>query len=313
MRVSDKTMYNSFISSYETSASKMQKTMEQLSSEKQVNSASDDPVATSKIISLKTAVAQNSMYATTISNATSWNEAQDSALSSISDVMLRIRTLVEEAANGTNSTDSTSAIKDEVQQDIEQVVATLNTKFGDSYLFGGENITTQPFELKTDDDGNITGLTYNGTDQNLTREISEGTSISLFANGSKFLTTSDSSSTTSVTSSSTTLGSYFSNLISALNSDDQSALGGTLLSETDDYRDNFVTIRSSIGTLTDRIKAASSVNSSQQTNLEASLSDVQDVDITEAYTKFVQEKTAYQATLAMGVKIMDTNILDYMS
>ncbi|KRM88614.1 flagellar hook-associated protein FlgL [Liquorilactobacillus vini] len=309
MRVSDKTIYTNFLSSYETSATKMQKTLEQLSTEKQVNSASDDPVAASQIINLKSAVAENSMYASTISSATSWNEAQDSALESISDVMLRMRTLVEEAANGTNTTNDDATIKDEVQEDIKQVVSTLNTKFGDSYLFGGENTTTQPFTLETDDDGNITGLTYNGTDQNLSRQISDGVSVDLFANGSKFLTASNSSDTSSTT---TTLGSYFGNLVSALNSGDQSALGSDLLGETDDFRDNFVNIRSTIGTLTDRLNSAASVNSSQQTNLKESLSNVQDVDIASAYTQFVQEKTAYQATLAMGSKIMQLNILDYM-
>ena len=152
-------------------------------------------------------------------------------------------------------------------------------------------------------------MTYNGTDQNLSRQISDGVSVDLFANGSKFLTASNSSDTSSTT---TTLGSYFGNLVSALNSGDQSALGSDLLGETDDFRDNFVNIRSTIGTLTDRLNSAASVNSSQQTNLKESLSNVQDVDIASAYTQFVQEKTAYQATLAMGSKIMQLNILDYM-
>ncbi|MFT8406875.1 MAG: flagellar hook-associated protein FlgL [Liquorilactobacillus sp.] len=315
MRVADNTVYNSFISGYETTAAKMQKTMEQLSSEKKVNSASDDPVAASKIISLNTSIAQNSMYSNTISNSVSWDSAQDSALGSISDVMLNIRSLVEEAANGTNNSTDYSSIKSEVTQDIEQIASTLNTKYGNDYVFGGENTTTAPFALSKDSNGNITGLTYSGTSQNLTREISDGTTVSLFANGNEFLTANSSNSatdTSTTTANSSTLGSYFSNLISALNSGSQSSMSN-LLAETDDYRNNFVNIRSSIGSLTDRLNTASSLNTSRQTDLKTDLSNVQDVDVAEAYTQFSQEKLAYQAVLALGTKIMDTNILDYVN
>ncbi|WP_281165285.1 flagellar hook-associated protein FlgL [Liquorilactobacillus sicerae] len=314
MRVADSTVYNSFISGYEVTDSKLQNTMEQLSSGKKVNSASDDPAATSKIISLNTAISQNDMYSTTISDSISWDESQDSALSSISDVMLNIRTLVEEAANSTNNSTDYSAIKDEVEQDIKQVVSTLNTKYSGSYIFGGGDNSTEPFELETDSDGNITGLTYNGDSKNLTREISSGTTVSLFADGSEFLTadSSSSSDSSSTDSTSSTLGSYFSDLISALNSGDTSSLSGDLLTETDDYRNNFVNIRASIGSLTDRLETASDLNSTRETNLKSDLSDVQDVDVAEAYTQFSEEKVAYQAVLAMGTKILDTSILDYI-
>ncbi|KRL42102.1 flagellar hook-associated protein FlgL [Liquorilactobacillus nagelii] len=306
MRIADSTMYDSFLTSYETSTAKMQKTMTQLSSQKQLTEASDDPLKASNIINLNTSIDQNAMYGDTIQDGVSWNQMQDSALSSISDVMLRMRDLIQSSANGTNGADVNSANKAEIEQDMGQIVDTLNTKYGNKYIFAGENTTTKPFELEKNAAGDVTGLKYSGTAGNLSRQIADNVSVNLFANGSKFVSNS------SIGAQTASLGDYFNNVVTALNSDNKDQLSGTLLSDTDAYRDNFVNIRTQIGALTNRLQSALSRNQSQATNLKESLSNDQDVDVAAAYSKFEKEKLTYNATLAMGTKIMQTTILDYM-
>ncbi|ULQ48780.1 flagellar hook-associated protein FlgL [Liquorilactobacillus nagelii] len=306
MRIADSTMYDNFLTSYETSTASMQKTMTQLSSQKQLTEASDDPLKASKIINLNTSIDQNAMYGNTIQDGVSWNQMQDSALSSISDVMLRMRDLIQSSANGTNGSDVNSANKAEIEQDMGQIVDTLNTKYGNKYIFAGENTTTKPFELAKNAAGDVTGLKYNGTNGNLSRQIADNVSVDLFADGSKFVANSNTGAQAA------SLGDYFNNVITALNSDNKDQLSGTLLSDTDAYRDNFVNVRTQIGALTNRLQSALSRNQSQATNLKESLSNEQDVDVAAAYSKFEKEKLTYNATLAMGTKIMQTTILDYM-
>jgi flagellar hook-associated protein 3 FlgL len=306
MRIADSTMYDSFLTSYETSTAKMQKTLTQLSSQKQLTEASDDPLKASKIINLNTSIDQNAMYGNTIQDGVSWDQMQDSALSSISDVMLRMRDLIQSSANGTNGSDVNSANKAEIEQDMGQIVDTLNTKYGNKYIFAGENTTTKPFELEKNAAGDVTGLKYNGTNGNLSRQIADNVSVDLFADGSKFVANSNTGAQAA------SLGDYFNNVITALNSDNKDQLSGTLLSDTDAYRDNFVNIRTQIGALTNRLQSALSRNQSQATNLKESLSNEQDVDVATAYSKFQKEKLTYNATLAMGTKIMQTTILNYM-
>jgi flagellar hook-associated protein 3 FlgL len=284
----------------------MQKTMTQLSSQKQLTEASDDPLKASKIINLNTSIDQNAMYGNTIQDGVSWDQMQDSALSSISDVMLRMRDLIQSSANGTNGSDVNSANKVEIEQDMGQIVDTLNTKYGNKYIFAGENTTTKPFELAKNAAGDVTGLKYNGTNGNLSRQIADNVSVDLFADGSKFVANSNTGAQAA------SLGDYFNNVVTALNSDNKDQLSGTLLSDTDAYRDNFVNIRTQIGALTNRLQSALSRNQSQATNLKESLSNEQDVDVATAYSKFQKEKLTYNATLAMGTKIMQTTILDYM-
>jgi flagellar hook-associated protein 3 FlgL len=306
MRIADSTMYDGFLTSYETSTAKMQKTLTQLSSQKQLTEASDDPLKASKIINFNTSIDQNAMYGNTIQDGVSWDQMQDSALSSISDVMLRMRDLIQSSANGTNGSDVNSANKAEIEQDMGQIVDTLNTKYGNKYIFAGENTTTKPFELAKNAAGDVTGLKYNGTNGNLSRQIADNVSVDLFADGSKFVANSNTGAQAA------SLGDYFNNVVTALNSDNKDQLSGTLLSDTDAYRDNFVNIRTQIGALTNRLQSALSRNQSQATNLKESLSNEQDVDVATAYSKFQKEKLTYNATLAMGTKIMQTTILDYM-
>jgi len=48
-------------------------------------------------------------------------------------------------------------------------------------------------------------------------------------------------------------------------------------------------------------------------NLTETLSNKQDVDVAEKYMEYQNQMTAYQATLAMGTKIMQMTILDYIN
>jgi flagellar hook-associated protein 3 FlgL len=186
---------------------KCKKPLTQLSSQKQLTEASDDPLKASKIINLNTSIDQNAMYGNTIQDGVSWDQMQDSALSSISDVMLRMRDLIQSSANGTNGSDVNSANKAEIEQDMGQIVDTLNTKYGNKYIFAGENTTTKPFELAKNAAGDVTGLKYNGTNGNLSRQIADNVSVDLFADGSKFVANSNTGAQAA------SLGDYFNNVV----------------------------------------------------------------------------------------------------
>lgn len=281
--------------------------MDQLSSFKEISKSSDNPLLASKIMDLNNSVAQNSMYSTTISDALSWSQVQDSALSSVSNSLSRIRTLVQSSATATSGTDEVAANKDEIQQSISELVDTLNTNFYGRYIFGGENTTTVPFEVQKNSAGDITGLKYNGTSQNLSREISNGVSVDLLANGNTLM------NETGTSTQPQNLGTYFNSLITALNSNDKTALSGNLLQGIDNYSENFVTVRSRVGALENRLTAAQSRNTTEKTNLTEELSNKQDVDVAQKYMEYQNQMTAYQATLAMGTKIMQTSVLNYMS
>lgn len=301
-------MYSDFIKNLGTNSSKVQKTMNQLSSFKEVSKSSDNPLLVSKIMGLNVALDQNQMYSKTINDAISWTQVQDSALNDAGTTMLRIRTLVQSSATATAGTDEVKANKDEIQQSISELVDTLNTNYDGRYIFGGSNTNTPPYVVKKNSDGDITGIDYQGTDQNLPREISEGVSVDLLSNGNNLMNTHD-----KTTGKDDNLGTYFNDLVSALNSDDKTQLSGDLLSRFDNLSDNITSARSQVGALENRLSAAQSRNGTEKLNLKEEISDKQDVDVASKYMEYQNQMTAYQATIAMGTKIMQTTVLNYLN
>ncbi|MFT9406130.1 flagellar hook-associated protein FlgL [Lentilactobacillus hilgardii] len=307
MRISNNIMYSDFIKNLGTNSSKVQKTMNQLSSFKEVSKSSDNPLLASKIMGLNVALDQNQMYSKTINDAVSWTQVQDSALNDAGTTMLRIRTLVQSSATATAGTDEVKANKDEIQQSISELVDTLNTNYDGRYIFGGSNTNTPPYVVKKNSDGDITGIDYQGTDQNLPREISEGVSVDLLSNGNNLMNTHN-----KTTDKDDNLGTYFNDLVSALNSDDKTQLSGDLLSRFDNLSDNITAVRSQVGALENRLSAAQSRNGTETLNLKEEISDKQDVDVASKYMEYQNQMTAYQATIAMGTKIMQTTVLNYL-
>lgn len=307
MRVTDSLMSQSFLRNLSTNTKNMQKYQEQLSSLKEVNRPSDDPLRVSKILDLNNTIVQNDQYKTTINDAVQWTNVQDSALSSATKSLQRIKTLIQSSANDTLSHSDRQANKAEIASEIHGVVDALNTNFGGRYVFAGMNTTEKPFDVITVD-GEITGITYNGTTEgncNLSREIAPGVSIQLNTDGREFINeqgTADSPDN---------LGSFFKDVMQALNTDDTEKLSG-LLDRADKQIENIVSNRAKTGAVFNRLEATLERNDNEKLNLKSMLSENQDIDLAEKYMQFTMEKTAYQASLAMGTQVLQTNILDYL-
>lgn len=303
MRITNGITYNEFLKNFNTNATTVQKTLNQLSSLKKVNQASDNPLLVSKIIDLNSSISRNQTFGQTIKDSLSWVNTQDSALEAVGNSMLRIRSLIQSSANGgTMGEEELQANKTEIGQEIRSIIDSLNTSYDGRYIFSGQNTTTKPFSLN-ETNGEITGITYQGSTTNLSREIASGVTIDLPTNGEQVLNNGTDGKG---------LSEFFNGILTAVDTGDTSKLSDTYLKEIDDYRNNVTNMRTQIGTISNRLQASSSRNDTQQIQLKESLSEKQDVDVAQKYLEYQNQMVAYRATLAMGTKIMQTSILDYL-
>lgn len=296
MRVATNTQFNDFLYNMGVSGTKMQKTMNQLASLKEVSQSSDNPLLVSKIMNLNVALDKNKTYNTEIKDSISWTDTQDGVLDSISNNMLRIRTLIQSSANATAGEGELKANKNEIKQAMESIVDALNTNYDGRYMFGGTATSEKPFEV----DGDT--IKYNGNPTNLERQIADGVSIELITDGSQFMGEDPLDS----------LSTFFTNVMTAIDNDDKEALGGDLLKKVDVFSENFSNVRTKIGAISNRLKAAEERNNTEKLSLKETLSERQDVDVAEKFMQYQNEYLAYQSTMAMGTKIMQTSILDYV-
>lgn len=302
MRISTNSAYVDFLKNLSTADTRAHKTMDQLSSMKEVSKSSEDPLAVSKIMNFNVAIDRNETQALEIKDSISWSNSQDSVLASVSDSMLRIRNLIQSSANATNSTDELAANKAEIQQNIEGIVEALNTNYDGRYLFAGDKTTEPPFGVQKDDNGETIGISYSGSNVNLPREIADGVTINLVTDGNLLMHQQGESD----------LNSFFNKIMTAFKNEDRTAFSGDLMKEADVYRDNFVNVRTKIGSVYNRLQAASDRNAAENLNLKEGLSNRQDVDVAQKYMEFQNQMLAYKATMSMGTKIMQTTILDYV-
>lgn len=307
MRVTDSLMSQNFLKNLGINTKNVQKYQTQLSTLKQVSKSSDDPLRVSKILDLKSSITQNEQYKNTISTSIDFTNVQDSALDSATQALQRIKTLTQSSASDTLSDEGRQANKAEIEEEINNYVNALNTKFGNQYLFAGKNTSKAPFEVENDANGEFLGIKYNGTTDpadkgNLTREIAAGVTIELSTDGRAYLNEQTPGDN---------IGTFFKDVLTALDKNDTKALSG-LLTRADNEIDNVVNNRSKIGAIFNSLEATKDRNESEKLNLDSTLSENQDIDLAETYTKYMMEMTAYQSSMMMGTKILQTSILDYL-
>lgn len=304
MRITNSTLSTNFLRNLSRNLKQMEKYQSQLSSGKVVSKPSDNPMLVSKIMDLSNNIMQNKQYKTNIQDTIGWVETQDNALGGVTAVLHRLKDLVIYGANGTLADTDRQAIRDEVSMQAQQLKDILNTNFDGRYIFGGQKTKEPPFKVELDVSDKLK-LTYKGDESNISREISQGVTVDLIADGSRITNASDANTKD--------LGVLIQNIMAAMEpGGDTNSLSGELLGDIDKHLDNVIRVRSSVGAISNRLEAAQSRNESENLNLSKLLSEKEDIDIAEKYMEYSVMKTVYQASLSVGAQILQPSLLDYL-
>lgn len=146
MRISTFWMQQSAVNAMLDQQSQVAHTQLQVATGKRILSPSDDPAGASRALDLTHASAANDQYQRNIDAADARLGNEDQTLSSVTDVLQRVRTLALEGANGTLSDGDRKNLATEVRQRLAQLVQLANTKDANGeYIFAGNATRTQPF------------------------------------------------------------------------------------------------------------------------------------------------------------------------
>ncbi|WP_410981480.1 flagellin N-terminal helical domain-containing protein [Bacillus pacificus] len=129
---------------------KMNVSMNRLSSGKRINSAADDAAGLAIATRMRAKESGLGVAARNTQDGISLIQTADSALNTVSNVLLRMRDLAVQSANGTNSDNDKAALQKEFNQLSEQIdYIANNTKFNGKDLLN----STSKVSIKTFDDG----------------------------------------------------------------------------------------------------------------------------------------------------------------
>jgi flagellar hook-associated protein 3 FlgL len=144
----------------------------EVSTGRRILSPSDDPAGASRALSLTHADAANTQYQRNIDSASAKLANEDQTLSSVSDLLDRVRTLALEGQNGTLDAGDRKNIATEIRERLSQLVALANTKDANGeYIFAGNATRTQPFVQGAG------GVTYAGDQGQRSIAIAPGQTI----------------------------------------------------------------------------------------------------------------------------------------
>jgi flagellar hook-associated protein 3 FlgL len=127
---------------------KLEGIQSQLASGKKVEKASDDPVAASQSMGLRSDLDQYSSFQRNVEDGLAYLGTVDSTLNSANSVYQSVRERAIQASNDTNSAESRYFIGREVRGMFDQMVGLSNTTFKGEFVFSGTNSQVPPYEMR---------------------------------------------------------------------------------------------------------------------------------------------------------------------
>lgn len=274
---------------------------------------SEDPRAMRKVLDLQTEMKSLAQYEKNIATLGDTLSASYNAITGIKKVSDRA-TEIATRADGLRTPEEMQTFAAEVDQLLERTLQLANTRHQASYIFGGTKNNAPPFEATRNADGQITGITYKGSDTVSQSEIAEGINISVTipgANGSGVGTRGLLADPRGGTSG----ANFFDHLISLrdnLKNADSAAV------RTDDFpgllndEENIIFHFGNIGAVQSRLETASSIANRRKASLEGLVSNESDADLALTLVSLSQIQNAYSAALKTGGTILNQSLLDYI-
>lgn len=156
-------------------------TQQQLSSGKRIVQPSDDPTGATQALELRTAIATTQQYERNAERVRSRLAQEESILTSAVENLQRVRELIVQANNDSQTNESRRSLASEVRQALDAMLDLANTRDANGeYLFAGFKSQTQPFAL----DG-AGGANYYGDDGQRMLQVSAVRQIPISDSGTR--------------------------------------------------------------------------------------------------------------------------------
>ncbi|MEL7649221.1 MAG: flagellar hook-associated protein FlgL [Sedimentibacter sp.] len=346
MRITTSMMTGKYIRNLNKQANDMNYLNEQVSTGRKFFKGSEDPVSAIKAYKLRREYRSTEMYDTNISDVDSFLTSAETNLTEISDNLGRVYTSYLQGINGTMGSDDREIIAKEIENLQQSVLASLNGKFSDRYVFGGTSKDEIPFTV--DSSGNLLykGVNVNtckdsaGNDVDMeklmnevinidiglgmtfdsTGNLNKDTVFNISMAGISFMgygNATDADGNTELDADGNPVPNNLYTLLEKmkeqLRSSDYSLEKITpFINEFDRQKKQVLVGITDIGAKTNYLDFIKLRNEDIQYNLNEKLVDVEQVDSAEAIVDFSMQEYAYNAALSMGNKILQNSFIDFM-
>ena len=301
MRISTSMLYDLGVSAMQTQLAQLVNTQQQIATGRRILSPSDDPVASASAIETEKSLGVTNQYVSNITTATGNLSLEETTLSNINQTLQDARNTMVNAGNATLSPANLAALATTLRGQYDQLLGLANSKDGEgNYLFSGSKTATQPFQQTTG------AANYQGDQGQRKLQISASRQLAVSDSGQAVFQPGVSGADPFLT---------IETFITALNSGtpiSASALN-TGLSQIDTAMNNVLRVRSAVGTRQVELDTTNSAQQDSALQYTNTLSQLRDVDYTQAISDLTRQQTGLQAAQKSFANVQGLSLFNFLN
>ncbi|MCB5236235.1 flagellar hook-associated protein FlgL [Niallia circulans] len=295
MRVTQSMVSANSLRNISSSYNKLAELNNQVATGKKITKPSDDPVVAMKGMYFRSNLNQVEQYKRNLSELHLWMDNSEAGLEQATSGLDRVRELLLQGQNDTNSVDERAAIAKEIAQIKDDLVNVANTQVNGKYIFHGTDVSNP--------------LVTNGTPPTVAANINDPTIDSYTVEVSQGITMK-----ANVSPSSTFNQEMFDvlqGIEDKFNSNDTEGLDD-LLGRLDGVLNSMNRERAELGARSNRLEMVEARIDAQEVMATKVLSDNEDVDMEKAITNLSVQESVHNAALAVGARLIQTSLIDFL-
>lgn len=295
MRVTQGMISNNSLNTISNSYSRLNDLYDEMSTGKKISKPSQDPVIAMEGVGNRVDLAQLDQYQRNVNTGMTWTTAADDALNDATTSIQRMRELLVQASNDTNTATDRTAIADELNQLIQHYQVIGNTKVGDQYIFNGTNTTKQPIDPTATPPQYPISTGY----VPFMLQVGNGIQVEVSTNGGKIFDQN--------------IFDTLNQMVTQLRDPSTTNTSITnMLTQIDNINTSVLRTRTDIGARADRVDMVSDRLRAQQTLATKVMSDNEDADTTKVIVDLKEQETIHTAALEVGARIMQPSLMDFL-
>ena len=296
-RVTNQTVMRAAQQNLQHSMSELAKLQDRATSLQKIGKPSDDPIGTADSMRVRAEQQQNDQYSRNISDGTGWLNTVDSALTTATGLLQKIRDLTVQGANdGSMSAEAKEAVAIQLEGLKTELLNSANTKYLGRTVFAGTSDSGFAFSDATPAPGyayasaGITGTVERKIDSSTTVRV-DVTGTDVFGEGA------------------TSVFALVDTIVADLR-------GGTnvnpRIAEIDTHLNAVLGQHGTVGARHAQLLRAEETNMERSGSLEAQRSGIEDVDLGEVVLELKLQEVTYQSALAVTARVLQPTLMDFL-
>lgn len=310
MRISDNTIVRNYMTSLSKNSSLRNKEGLKVSTGRRFQTAAEDPVAAMKAMGVRRSMSRIEDYQNNIRDLDAYTDEREAAVSEMSSILTEISSLLMQGKTGTYSASDRESISASLRGYQETLLDIANSSYCGKYIFGGAQEYDIPFTV--DAHGNFC---YQSQDVNTSvfmtervdLDISAGTKVNRAVTGATLMGFG-----VDADGLSNNIYNFVGQLATAFQTNNLSG-AEKFASKLTAIQGDLTVKYAEIGAQSEFMKLFSDRLIASKTNLTERQTGLEGVDHAEAIMTYKEMSAAFDATLAMGAKIIPQTLLDYIS